>query len=92
MGIFNKYALAIDQYTQKLYSSFMKNLNPYNPVKEAIEIVGSQVALAKICGVSQPTVFKWLKKSEIPAKRVLLVEKQTGISRYKLNPLIYPSE
>ncbi|VVC76029.1 hypothetical protein AQUSIP_13300 [Aquicella siphonis] len=61
-----------------------------NPIEEAIEIVGGQTALAKKIGVKQPTVFKWLKKGVIPPRKVLIVEKITGISRFKLNPDIYP--
>jgi len=64
--------------------------NKYNPVKEAILIFGSQTALAKECGVAQPTIFKWLKKGIIPPRKVLMLEKITGIPRYKLNPDIYP--
>ena len=62
----------------------------YNSVEEAIHRAGGQTALAKMIGVKQPTIFKWLKKGVVPPRRVLLVEKVTGISRYELNPLIYP--
>lgn len=68
----------------------MKISDKKNPVQEAILIFGSQSAFAKQCGVAQPTVFKWLKKGKIPPKRVLKIEKITGIPRYKLNSDIYP--
>lgn len=64
----------------------------YNPIKEAIRIMGSQKALAKKCGVKQPTIYKWLKKGLVPPKKVLLVENIVGISRTLLNPEIYPSD
>jgi len=62
---------------------------------KAIEIAGGQAALARFCGVSQPSVHKWLKRSQgIPAERVLAVERATGgkISRHELRPDIYPRE
>lgn len=65
-------------------------INTYNPIQEAISVCGSQVKLAKLCGVAQPTIFKWLKKGFVPPRKVLIVEKITGIPRYKLNPDIYP--
>lgn len=41
-----------------------------NPVQKAIEIVGSQVALAKRCNVWQQTVSKWLHKGQVPFESV----------------------
>ncbi|MHB1222216.1 MAG: Cro/CI family transcriptional regulator [Gammaproteobacteria bacterium] len=63
-----------------------------NPVKEAVAILGTQAALAKECGVAQPSIYKWLKKGIVPPRKVLLVEKITGISRYRLNPIIYQQD
>jgi len=62
----------------------------HNPIHEAVQIAGGQTALAKIVGVKQPTIFKWLKRGVIPPRKVLAVEKATGVSRHKLNPFIYP--
>ncbi len=67
----------------------MKNINP---IQLAIDKAGGQTSLAKKCNVKQPTIFKWLMKGIVPPRKVLLVEKITGIPRHKLNPFIYPSE
>jgi DNA-binding transcriptional regulator YdaS (Cro superfamily) len=57
------------------------------------EVLGSQSALARLCGVSQQSVSKWVMlNKELPAKHVLAVEEATGISRHDLRPDIYPRE
>lgn len=56
-----------------------------NPVLLAVKYLGSQSELARLCSVTQPAVFQWIKNGYIPAKYVLLVEKVTGIKREKLN-------
>ena len=58
---------------------------------EAIESAGSQKALGRICGRSQPNVWFWLHRARrIPAEHVLTVEAATGVSRHLLRPDIYP--
>lgn len=63
-----------------------------NAIRKAIDIAGGQSALARKIGVKQPTIFRWLQKGVIPPRKVLLVEKLTGVSRHSLNPIIYPDE
>lgn len=41
-----------------------------NPVKKAIDIVGSQTELARRCHVWQQTVSKWLYKGYVPFESV----------------------
>ena len=68
-------------------------LTPYEALQNAAEIAGSQSALAKICGVGQPAVWKWMQSSKrVPAEYVLRIEAATGISRHYLRPDIYPVE
>lgn len=61
---------------------------------EALQIVVNKVGqsgLARICGVTQPAVWKWLQSSKrLPAEHVLKVEATTGVSRHYLRPDIYP--
>lgn len=60
---------------------------------EAIEKAGGQAALARQLGIKQQTIFGWLHHSQqVPAERVLAVEKVTGIPRHELRPDIYPDE
>ncbi|MBF4102059.1 helix-turn-helix domain-containing protein [Mannheimia haemolytica] len=37
-------------------------------IQKAIELVGTQTKLAEACGVSQPTVLKWLNGGGISAE------------------------
>lgn len=68
-------------------------LTPFEALKNAVEIAGSQSAFARLCGVSQPTVWKWLQSAKrLPAEQVLKVEAATGVSRHELRPDIYPRE
>ena len=64
---------------------------PFEALLTAVERAGSQSALARVCGVSQTSVWKWLQSSKrIPAEYVLRVEEVTGVSRHALRPDIYP--
>ncbi|MCZ4340156.1 YdaS family helix-turn-helix protein [Sphingomonadaceae bacterium G21617-S1] len=42
-----------------------------------------------MCGVSQPTVWSWIKADRLPAEYVLLAERETGVSRHELRPDLY---
>jgi DNA-binding transcriptional regulator YdaS (Cro superfamily) len=64
---------------------------PFEALKQSVEIVGSQSAYARLCGVSQTAVWKWLQSGKrLPAEHVLNVENETGVSRHLLRPDIYP--
>jgi DNA-binding transcriptional regulator YdaS (Cro superfamily) len=68
-------------------------LTPFEALSKAVGLAGGQSALARICGVSQTAVWKWLQSSKrLPAEHVLKVEAATGISRHLLRPDIYPVE
>ncbi len=66
---------------------------PFEALEQALQIAGSQSELARICGVQQPTVWKWLQSSKrIPAEHVLRVEAATRVPRHYLRPDIYPAD
>lgn len=68
-------------------------LSPQVALRLAVSRVGSQGALARICGVSQPSVFRWINSEQgLPAEHVLKVEAATGVSRHDLRPDLYPRE
>ena len=46
-------------------------------IKIAIQICGSQALVAKACGVSQPTVFKWLSGEKMDVKHIPEIIKAT---------------
>jgi DNA-binding transcriptional regulator YdaS (Cro superfamily) len=65
-------------------------------LREAINIVGGQSALARMFGVTQQAVNQWLENG-LPYNRVIPLEKATSrkrqkVSRYKLKPSLFNSE
>lgn len=66
---------------------------PFEALQNAVDQAGSQSALARICGVSQTAVWKWLQSSKrLPAEYCLAVERETGVSKHLLRPDIYPAD
>lgn len=66
---------------------------PFEALQAAVGRAGSQSAMARICGVGQPAVWKWLQSSKrLPAEHVLTVERETGVSKHILRPDIYPAD
>jgi DNA-binding transcriptional regulator YdaS (Cro superfamily) len=60
---------------------------------DAIEKLGTQAELARVCEVSSTAVWKWVRSAKrVPPEFVLKVESATGISRHDLRPDIYPIE
>lgn len=56
------------------------------PIQNAIENSGGIVALARGLGIKHNAIYSW---KQIPAGRVLEVERLTGISRHVLRPDIF---
>lgn len=78
-----------------LIDGLMSNepLSAFEALQTALRVAGSQVQLARVCGVKQPSVSLWIKHSKpLPAECVLKVEAATGVSRHLLRPDIYPVE
>jgi len=68
-----------------------QSLNPEQALIRAVNVVGSQAAMARLCDVSQTAVWKWLNESKVlPAEHVLKVEAATHVSRHDLRPDLYP--
>jgi DNA-binding transcriptional regulator YdaS (Cro superfamily) len=68
-------------------------VTPFQALQLAVERAGSQLAMAKACGVSQTAVWKWLQSAKpLPAEHVLRVEEETGVPRHHLRPDIYPDD
>lgn len=63
------------------------------PLERAIELVGGQSALARLCGVKQGHVWHWLRQAKrVPAERVIPIEMATkgAVTRHDLRPDLYP--
>lgn len=68
-----------------------QQITSFEALKLAVDKAGGQTGLARICGLTQPAVWKWLQSSKhLPAEYVLAVEAATGVSRHLLRPDIYP--
>lgn len=66
---------------------------PLKALEKAIEIIGGQTVLARVCGIKPQTINVWRKKfGRAPAERVLQIEKAVNgrVSRHDLRPDIYP--
>lgn len=64
-------------------------------LRRAKEILGTEVAVAKIVGVDQPTVnYALRKRKAVPAEWCLKLEEATGgkITRHDLRPDLYPED
>lgn len=74
-------------------SNNMKKPTKNRALTKAIELVGSQSILARLCKVSQQTVYYWLTH-KVPPHRVLTIEKVTKgeVTRYELRPDVYTKE
>lgn len=60
---------------------------PLTPLDRAKKAAGNAAALATKVGVSPQALSQW---KEVPIRRVLDVERATGVPRYELRPDIYP--
>lgn len=66
----------------------MNDMAPIDPYKP-----GGIPALANRLGLTRQAVWGWFAPGkQIPATRVLQVERVTGISRHELRPDLYPRE
>jgi len=65
-----------------------------NPALErAIDLLGSQAALAKALKTKPQNVWNWINRDEkVPAEQVLPIEAATGgkVTRHQLRPDLYP--
>lgn len=62
-------------------------------LSRAISQAGSQSALARKIGISQPAIANWVKAGRVlSADHVIKVEEATGVSRFDLRPDLYPRE
>lgn len=60
-------------------------------LRDAVAVIGSQSAMGRLLGVSQPAISAWLKERRpLPAEHVLTVERATGIPRHRLRSDLYP--
>lgn len=59
------------------------------PIEKAVAAIGSQSALARAVGVTPQAVQLWVKSGQVSFKRVVDVERASGVSRAELRPDIF---
>ena len=61
------------------------------PLARAVEIAGSQAALAEKIGKKQPQIAMWLKRGTIDPASCIPIETATGgaVTRYELRPDVF---
>ena len=55
-----------------------------NGIERAVFIAGGQHALARALGLTQPAVRNWVRQGWVPAKRLVDVERVTGVRPFHL--------
>lgn len=63
-----------------------------SPIEKAVRIAGSQSALARMVDVTPQAVQQWVVSRRVSHKKVIEVERFTGVPRQELRPDIYPLE
>jgi len=53
-------------------------MQTHNALSKAIEIAGSQKALADLVGVGNRTLWAWVSRGNVPAERCPDIERATG--------------
>jgi DNA-binding transcriptional regulator YdaS (Cro superfamily) len=62
------------------------------PLERAVKAVGGQSALGRLLGVSQATVWYWIRTGKsLQAEHVQTVTAATGIPPHELRPDIFPA-
>lgn len=71
---------------------YLWGMSTNEALTRAIEIAGSQAALAARIGVTQAHVSYWSCKAKkgVPPEHALTIERATGVSRHELRPDIFP--
>jgi len=61
-------------------------------IKELIKNSGGQTTLAASLNIRQSVVGNWVLRNNVPADRVLDIERVANVSRHELRPDIYPTQ
>lgn len=61
------------------------------PLKRAIEIFGTQQALADALGIKSPSITEWHQRDRVPAERCIAIELATNgaVTRYQLRADVF---
>jgi len=71
----------------------MRYETPLHAIRAAVELLGGQAPTARLCVVSQPTVWRWVKgKSPVTPRACPIIEEFSGVPCTALRPDIYLTE
>lgn len=62
----------------------MKNNERLPALRDAVDKAGGIVKFAAAVGVTHQAVYAWFAKGWVPLERAVLVERLTGVDRFKL--------
>lgn len=65
---------------------------PIHALRRAVDLKGSQSALAREIGFTQGSVWRWLNGTQVPAEAAIAIEKSTGVPKTELRPDIFGAE
>lgn len=66
-------------------------LTRFEALKACLLIAGNMPKMAADLGVSQPTIWRWVRQSkQMPGEYVLAAERLYGVSCHDLRPDLYP--
>lgn len=61
-----------------------------SPVEQVIEALGGPTKAAAALGISNPSVvLNWRARGQVPAGRVIEIERLTKVSRHELRPDVF---
>ncbi|MCC2978885.1 YdaS family helix-turn-helix protein [Sphingomonas sp. IC4-52] len=65
---------------------------PMDALRRAVDLKGSQSALAREIGFTQGSVWRWLNGTQVPAEAAIAIEKATGIRKTEIRPDLFGPE
>jgi DNA-binding transcriptional regulator YdaS (Cro superfamily) len=62
-----------------------------NPLAKAIQVMGSQQALADVLGIKSPSITEWRQRGRVPAERCGAIERATSgaVTALELRPDVF---
>lgn len=62
-----------------------------NALDRAIDVFGTQEALAASLGIRSPSISEWRKRGQVPAERCIAIETACSgaVTRYELRPDVF---
>lgn len=61
-------------------------------LRKAVDLKGSQSALARDIGFTQGSVWRWLNGTQVPAEAAIAIEKSTGVLKSEIRPDLFGGE